>query len=105
MWSAMTSYELAMPVAAMRHDPASGAIVIMLRGLKMHGMAHNADEQEPVGTQRSWRRQARVMRATPKKPGADDPRPEDLDREGGVPPRWEEVLDRQESFIDELLDE
>ena len=24
---------------AMRHDPASGAIVIMLRSLKMHGMA------------------------------------------------------------------
>ena len=23
----------------MRHDPASGAIVIMLRSLKMHGMA------------------------------------------------------------------
>lgn len=28
-----------MPVAAMRHDPASGADVIMLRSLKMHGMA------------------------------------------------------------------
>jgi hypothetical protein len=25
--------------AAMRHDPAAGAIVIMLRSLKMHGMA------------------------------------------------------------------
>lgn len=24
----------------MRHNPASGAIVIMLRQLKMHGMAH-----------------------------------------------------------------
>jgi hypothetical protein len=24
----------------MRHDPASAAIVIMLRSLKMHGMAH-----------------------------------------------------------------
>ena len=23
----------------MRHDPASGAVVIMLRSLKMHGMA------------------------------------------------------------------
>jgi len=23
----------------MRHDPASGAIIIMLRSLKMHGMA------------------------------------------------------------------
>jgi DNA replication protein DnaC len=27
------------PEAAMRHDPASGAIIIMLRSLKMHGMA------------------------------------------------------------------
>jgi hypothetical protein len=24
----------------MRHDPASAAVVVMLRGLKMHGMAH-----------------------------------------------------------------
>ena len=39
MWSAMTSCGLAMLVAAMRHDPASGAIVIMLRSRKMHGMA------------------------------------------------------------------
>lgn len=39
MWSAMTSCGLAMLEAAMRHDPASGAIVIMLRSLKMHGMA------------------------------------------------------------------
>ena len=23
----------------MRHDPASGAIIVMLRSLKMHGMA------------------------------------------------------------------
>ena len=37
MWSAMTSCGLAMLEAAMRHDPASGAIVIMLRSLKMHG--------------------------------------------------------------------
>src|SRR6056297_2384019 len=27
------------PEAVMRHDPASGAIIIMLRSLKMHGMA------------------------------------------------------------------
>ena len=39
MWSAMTSCGLAMLEAGMRHDPASGAIVIMLRSLKMHGMA------------------------------------------------------------------
>ena len=29
---------------AMRHDPASAAIVVMLRGLKMHGMAHAVGE-------------------------------------------------------------
>lgn len=28
----------------MRHDPAAGAIVIMLRSLKMHGMAHAVDD-------------------------------------------------------------
>ena len=28
----------------MRHDPASGALVIMLRSLKMHGMAQAVDE-------------------------------------------------------------
>ncbi|HEX6244240.1 MAG TPA: ATP-binding protein, partial [Polyangiales bacterium] len=28
----------------MRHDPASAAIVIMLRELKMHGMAHAVAE-------------------------------------------------------------
>ncbi|WP_306112395.1 MULTISPECIES: hypothetical protein [unclassified Roseovarius] len=63
------------------------------------------DEQEPAATQRSRRRQARVMRATPKKPGADNLQPEELDRENGVPPQWEEMLDRQESFIEDLLGE
>ena len=28
----------------MRHDPASGAIIIMLRSLKMHGMAQAVGE-------------------------------------------------------------
>lgn len=63
----------------------------------------DADEQEPVSTQRSRRRQARVMRATPKKSSAEDVRAEELDREDGVSPQCEEMLDRQESFIDELL--
>ncbi len=27
----------------MRHDPASGAMIIMLRSLKMHGMAQAVD--------------------------------------------------------------
>jgi type IV secretion system protein VirD4 len=65
----------------------------------------DAEEKETVGTQRSRRRQARVMRAAPKKAGVDDVRAEELDREDGVPPQWEEVLDRQESFIEELLGE
>ena len=39
MSSAMTGCVPRPPEAAMRHDPASGAIVIMLRSLKMYGMA------------------------------------------------------------------
>ena len=33
----------------MRHDPASGAVVIMLRSLKMHGMAQAVDELAQQG--------------------------------------------------------
>ena len=33
----------------MRHDPASAAIVIMLRELKMHGMAHAVAELAEQG--------------------------------------------------------
>ena len=36
MWNAMTP---CVGRTAMRHDPASGAIIVMLRSLKMHGMA------------------------------------------------------------------
>lgn len=71
------------------------------RGLAEDG----AEEQVPSGTQRSRRRQARVMRATPKKSEAVDVRAEDLDREDGVPPQWEELLERQEGIIDDLLAE
>ena len=39
MSNAMMVYAPGLPEAAMRHDPASGAIIIMLRSLKMHGMA------------------------------------------------------------------
>ena len=39
MSSAMTACAPRSPGAAMRHDPATGAIVIMLRSLKMHGMS------------------------------------------------------------------
>jgi len=33
----------------MRHDPASSALVIMLRSLKMHGMAQAVDELAQQG--------------------------------------------------------
>ena len=33
----------------MRHDPATGALVIMLRSLKMHGMAQAVDELAQQG--------------------------------------------------------
>src|SRR5215213_7656304 len=39
MSNAMTACGPRSREAAMRHDPASGAIVIMLRSLKMYGMA------------------------------------------------------------------
>ena len=35
----MTTCAPKLPEAAMRHDPASAAIIIMLRSLKMYGMA------------------------------------------------------------------
>ena len=34
----------------MRHDPASGAIVVMLRGLKMHGMAQAVSDLMAQGS-------------------------------------------------------
>jgi hypothetical protein len=40
MSSATTICAPAGAEAAMRHDPASGAVVIMLRSLKMYGMTH-----------------------------------------------------------------
>ena len=45
------------------------------------------------------------MRAVAAKSNADDLQPEDMDRDDGVPPEWEQVLDRQESFIEDLLGE
>lgn len=33
----------------MRHDPATGALVIMLRSLKLHGMAQAVDELAQQG--------------------------------------------------------
>ncbi|MCI5042970.1 MULTISPECIES: type IV secretory system conjugative DNA transfer family protein [Rhodobacterales] len=63
------------------------------------------EEQEAASTLRSRRRQARAMRAVAAKSNADDLQPEDMDRDDGVPPEWEQVLDRQESFIEDLLGE
>ncbi|CAG4929139.1 unnamed protein product [Acidocella sp. C78] len=37
----------------MRHDPATGALVIMLRSLKMHGMAQAVDELAQQGARPS----------------------------------------------------
>jgi hypothetical protein len=34
----------------MRHNPAAGAVVIMLRGLKMHGMAQAVSELTEQGS-------------------------------------------------------
>ena len=38
---------------AMRHDPTSGAIIIMLRSLKMHGMAQAVGELTEQGSRPS----------------------------------------------------
>ncbi|MEY8829513.1 type IV secretory system conjugative DNA transfer family protein [Sedimentitalea sp. XS_ASV28] len=62
------------------------------------------EEQETTGTLRSRRRQARAMRAVALKPDTEGFRPEEMDRDDGVPPEWEQVLDRQESFIEDLLE-
>jgi len=40
----MTAFVPKQPEAAMRHDPASGAIIIMLRSLKMYGLAQAATD-------------------------------------------------------------
>ena len=42
MLSAMTPFVTGN--SAMRHDPASAAVVVMLRGLKMYGMAQAVSE-------------------------------------------------------------
>lgn len=44
MSSATTVCAARPKVAVLRHDPASGAIVIMLRSLKMHGMAQSVTD-------------------------------------------------------------
>ncbi|MFV1493594.1 type IV secretory system conjugative DNA transfer family protein [Phaeobacter sp. JH18-32] len=62
-------------------------------------------EQEAPSSLRTRRREARAMRGAAVKSGSEAVRPEDLDREDGVPPEWEQMLDRQESFIEDLLGE
>jgi len=42
------------PEAAMRHDPSSGAIIIMLRSLKMHGMAQAVTDLMKRAMERHW---------------------------------------------------
>jgi hypothetical protein len=44
----------------MRHDPASGAIVILLRSLKMHGMAQAVGEL--LSPWVSWPEQIEISR-------------------------------------------
>lgn len=38
----------------MRHDPASGAIIIMLRSLKMHGVAQAVADLMERAMERHW---------------------------------------------------
>ena len=47
-----TIYDWRHYLAVMRHDPASGAVIIMLRSLKMYGMAQASQLSAP------WRRSA-----------------------------------------------
>ena len=44
MSNAMMVFAPKQSEAAMRHDPAAGAIVIMLRSLKMYGMAQAVND-------------------------------------------------------------
>ena len=60
MSSAMTGCAARTGRCAMRHDPASAAIVIMLRSLKMYGMAQAVD-----GPDRTGRARLRGGRADP----------------------------------------
>jgi type IV secretion system protein VirD4 len=52
---------------------------------------------------RSGRREARGMNSMAGEPVRNQPVPEDLEREAFVPKGWEDELDRQEDFIEELL--
>lgn len=48
----------------MRHNPASGAIDIMLRQLKMHGMAHAVGDLTEQGSLVWWAVLARARRTS-----------------------------------------
>ncbi len=62
------------------------------------------DEPPQTARMRSRRREARAMQANVSQGSAGTAdRTEDLDRDDGIPAAWEEVLDRQQSFIEELL--
>jgi hypothetical protein len=47
----------------MRHNPAAGAIIIMLRSLKMHGMAQAVGELTPSKALRPSKPQYRSCRS------------------------------------------
>lgn len=54
MSSAMTPCAAKLREAAMRHDPAAAAIVIMLRSLKMYGMAQAVEDLIDRARVRHW---------------------------------------------------
>jgi len=65
-------------------------------------MPNEAAERVPV-RDRSERREARGMRVMMVEPESAQFQPETLERVADVPKAWEEALDRQEDFIEELL--
>ena len=54
MSNAMTICVPKLSEAVMRHDPASGAIVIMLRSLKMYGLAQAVTDLMDRAIVRHW---------------------------------------------------
>ncbi|MEM5469753.1 MAG: type IV secretory system conjugative DNA transfer family protein [Paracoccaceae bacterium] len=63
----------------------------------------NSSSLDETSSVRSRRREARAMKTKKRVMMSETLRAEELDSEQYVPPQWEQVLDRQESFIDELL--
>jgi len=63
------------------------------------------DERSAPVRDRAQRREARGMSAMAMQSGADNTAPEELEPETTVPKAWEDALDRQGDFIEELLGE